>query len=767
MPKGRDGSGIEQLYYTWAPRGAEGINRFQIAAISAGLKRPPLVSLMPDLRRFCRYDRPAGASEGPASFGWLDLRQHRVAFLRVPVPGTGGRSGSFAAHLLVGPIAALPAGEIASSFGAGFWWTGLTPAEHEEIANGKRDFGLPQLDWEEALRTRVASDADGVDTSGILLTDLLSRLDNERLVVHDDGTQFGPALRTVGRRCPDLLAGISLSTFEAAAVFPFTVVGSVQRRAGARVCELAKGKLDPACGAVSRALLSEGSTADLLWAAIGLPGNPSGRPRTESRLDFAGTLVGLAEGSIEGSAPAAILASPAAVAYLAQSERGRRCLVTVEAGRLPQLLAALTQMRVRIPPAQLDELCRAFGRRIATSGELHACAAMLAAFPDGAARVELEEEMLRRALRIDSKERKPEASDALALVQIAAARRLELDRCLPLLRAAAPHIGVCSEDRLVPKWMLAAMLSPDLADDGTGEELCRALRKYPSLLVESRPSAEEERLWLNLGLRLPSHRLEEALPALLAGLARQSPRDLSALLDRVPDITGRRALVAAGHLRDRGATPRSLGELCEQKAETALAKEDPESARRLLALADSNDAQIATELLAIPRRTTSDSIRVGGSVGSIESPGLRKAIFEAALAAAVRALRHPDDAGRAWKLLCSSYPKATTESNLEHLLRIAMRAPPASGQGMLLVWVCAGFLPAHDDLRQRNGEPKNNSISDLSSILAGRMSSLEVEFLQPLVDATDRPSRRWWKSLVSDYRKAYDSRRARWNDPYR
>ena len=63
------GGGIEQLHYTWAPRGAEGINRFQIAAISAGLRRPPLVSLLPDLRRLCRYDRPSGGVEDADDVG--------------------------------------------------------------------------------------------------------------------------------------------------------------------------------------------------------------------------------------------------------------------------------------------------------------------------------------------------------------------------------------------------------------------------------------------------------------------------------------------------------------------------------------------------------------------------------------------------------------------------------------------------------------------------------------------------------------------------
>ncbi|HXR61374.1 MAG TPA: hypothetical protein VN732_08615, partial [Solirubrobacterales bacterium] len=234
----RPGARIEQLHYTWAPRGAEGINKFQIAAISAGLKRAPLFSLLPELRRLCRYDHPPGAEGGPASFGWLDLREHRVAFLRVSVPGVEGRSGSFAAHLLVGDPAALPEPELASSFGAGFWWTGLTEEELDEIAAGKQDFELPPIDWEEALGTRVAPGADAVEPAGALARDLLSTAGGERLAVLDDGSAFGPALQVIGRRFPEALAGVSLSTYEVSPMFPFTVVGTPERPSGIEICEL-------------------------------------------------------------------------------------------------------------------------------------------------------------------------------------------------------------------------------------------------------------------------------------------------------------------------------------------------------------------------------------------------------------------------------------------------------------------------------------------------------------------------------------------------
>jgi hypothetical protein len=726
------------------------MNQFQIAAISSGLKRPPLVSLLPELRRLCRYDRPPGAEYDPISFGWLDLRGHRVAFLRVPVAGIAGRSGSFAAHLLVGPQGSMAEGEIASSFGAGFWWTGLTERELEEIAGGKQDFELPLLDWDEALETRVEPDAEAEGPASVLARDLLSAAAGERLAVLDDQAAFGPALGLLGQRFPQAFDGISLSTWEIAPTFPLTVVGTPVRPSGMEVCDLLGDEgLDPADRATARQLLADEPAADLLRAAVrqltelGLGGERG------SRWEAAGTLVAMAGGAGEELGPVAALANPDVVAYLAVSESGRERLVELATGGAPQLLGALKQARERIPPAQLADLCRAFGRRFEASGELRGCAAALAIFPPGKARERLEEELLTIALRPGPAPGTIADEDAVALLRIATGRRLKVQRCRPLLQLTAPHLGACAENPVVSDEMLVAMLGIALASQGDPGGISRALRAHPRLLGLAKLDRDEEGRWLALAQRLQTRQLEDALPALLLGLTRQSQQELTALMQRVPGPAARQALLTAGHLFD-GAAPRVFAELCEIGATAALAGGELEPARRLLAHGKTSDSRLASHLLVRGPASTSERVQAARRASDLQDPALRSAVFEATADAALRELRHPEDAGLVWSLLASSYPQEEDEEILERLLERAVRTPPGSGQGALLAWLGATLLTQRPQLRKRNGQPKSRRAAELSAVLAQRMSASEAELMTPFAEAEDRRAARWWKSLTAD-----------------
>jgi hypothetical protein len=750
MPEGPS-TRIEQLHYAWAPRGAEGINQFQIAAISAGLKRAPLFALLPDLRRLCRYDHPPGAGDGPASFGWLDLREYRVAFLRVAVPGVEGRSGSFAAHLLVGDPASLPESEIASSFGAGFWWTGLTEEELDEIAAGKQDFELPPINWDEALETRVAPGADAVEPAGALARNLLSVAGSERLAVLDDDSVFGLALRVLGWRFPEALAGVSLSTYEVSPVFPFTVVGTPERPSGMQVCELdPDDELDPACRATAHRLLGDHPESELLRAAVGSLSRSDLSQLPGTRWDAAGALVGLATGAEPDPGPIAAMPSPEAVIYLAHTEPGRERLAEIATRGSSPLLASLAQARLQIPPAHLDSLCAAIGRQFATSGEPRGCAGVLTALPLGSARTELEQELLRIALQPESAGAGIAADDAVALLEIATAQGLDAERCRPLLHRAARHLGACTENQGVPNPLLVAMLRIALEEGGKEAEICQALGQRPRLLMLALLDFDEEERWLALGRRLPSRQLEKALPALLSGLARRKQRELSALLHRVPGSAGRQALLAASQLFSRGAIPPVLAELCEQAAAGALAKGELEVARQLLSHGNSNDSRRAAELLLGGRAPTEERVRIAYRAGEIRDPTLRAAVFEATVDAALRELRHPDEPGQVWTLLSSTYPGEEDEETLERLLRHAMNAPPASGQAILLIWIGISLLSARPELRKRNGQPKNPTATELTATLARRMSELEIERMTPFAETGDRRTTRWWKNLVAE-----------------
>jgi|GEM_PF-2894006 len=756
MSERRSGGTIEQLHYTWAPRGAEGMNQFQISAISAGLRQPPLARLLSDLRRLCRYDHPPSSTEeSPASFGWLDIQERRIAFLRVPTQRISGRSGNFAAHVLIGERAAMPAAEIATSFGAEFWWTGLTEAELEEIAAGKQDFELPPLDWDEALAMRVEPGADATEAAGRLASGLLSLADGERLAVVDRGSGFGSALRAIGWHFPEALGGISLSTYESVAVFPFTVVGTRERPAGMRICELAsEDDLSPDCRVTARELLGDRPESKLLRTVVSRFAAPGQGGSVSSRWEVARALVGLADGRELDPGPVATMADPDAVAYLAHTEAGRERLADAVIQNPTQPLRALRSARERIPDEHLHGLCLAFRRRYATDGELGGCAGVLSTLPPGPAREELEDGLLGVALRAGSAGTRVGPEDSVALVRIAAARGMDADGCRPLLRRAARHVGACAEDFAIPDSAVSAMLSLALKEPGAQQELCRALRRRPRLLAAVPPGLDEQERWLTLGLQLPPTQLQEALPALLAGLARQPRRELSALVRRAPERTGRRALVAAGNLFDSATLPLVLADLCEERAVSALIDGEFELARSLLAHGSSSDGQLAGELLARLSTSTSGCVWAASRAGEIQSATLRTTIFDTAVDRALRGLRYPDEVGGVWALLASAHAGENEEVTLERLLDRAMRVPPASGQGVLLLWLGADLLPSRPELRKRRGRPRSRTVNQLIAALAKRASEAEIERMEAFAKAGDRRAARWWKGLVANRRKA-------------
>src|SRR5215467_10069032 len=93
---------IEQLHYTWAEEGRQGLGRYQVTAAS-----PDLADLTSDLAtlalRLCRWS--GEESSDVASYGWIDARGYRFVFRRVGAGLTrDGRPGNFAAHVLVGSV---------------------------------------------------------------------------------------------------------------------------------------------------------------------------------------------------------------------------------------------------------------------------------------------------------------------------------------------------------------------------------------------------------------------------------------------------------------------------------------------------------------------------------------------------------------------------------------------------------------------------------------------------------------------------------------
>ena len=121
---------IEQLHYTWAEEGRQGLGRYQVTAASPGLADLTSDVAMLALR-LCRW---SGEESGDvASYGWIDARGYRFVFRRVGVGLTrDGRPGNFAAHVLVGSVSEITTRHLLhDQCEPGLWWGGELDKDQE------------------------------------------------------------------------------------------------------------------------------------------------------------------------------------------------------------------------------------------------------------------------------------------------------------------------------------------------------------------------------------------------------------------------------------------------------------------------------------------------------------------------------------------------------------------------------------------------------------------------------------------------------------
>jgi hypothetical protein len=118
---------IGQLWYTWADRGAEGINKLQILAASGRLddRTHPVTQAVLS----CCY-RPAARG-----LAWLQQGRVRIAFHRSPTGLDGhGRPGNYFVHALVGDIEVLSPTILARLWNAPFWLTEIPGQVPDKLA---------------------------------------------------------------------------------------------------------------------------------------------------------------------------------------------------------------------------------------------------------------------------------------------------------------------------------------------------------------------------------------------------------------------------------------------------------------------------------------------------------------------------------------------------------------------------------------------------------------------------------------------------------
>lgn len=694
---------MEQLHYTWASRGTEGINRLQIAAISAGLRSSSTAPLLPAIRKVCRYERPPGGEDRlPVSFGWFEHRRRLIAFSRVGLPQSRVRRGNFAAHVLVAAPEELSGADVASTFGAPFWWTGYE-AEAEEEAAAERGFELPPVEREQLLAGRVEPPPEVTPPALALSHGLLTLPAEKRLAVVDGGGEFGPALRVVAWRLPEALTGISLSTYEGSAPgFAFRVIGTAGRLPRSVPCDLrAADSLEPADRLLLEQLLGTEPGHAALRAAIrptAAAGGGAAAARGTTLWSAARALTSMAaeQRPADGQALRA-LTTPDAIVHVCDGPAGAANVAEATWVGGDAVHRALGSAWPRLRAGTRDALLAALTERCLAARDLGGIAAVAEALPDSHAADRLVDGALDAALTDGGRSAESlRGEDAALLIGRVVARRrrrgglseAERNLCVVLLgRAATPQ--------------LEAALPPLL----------------PALATADRAGAVE-----GLLARLSAPVAARCL--LQATGTRRLPAEATAVLGRFCD-----AYAAA--LAGRGAVPLAL---------------------QLLGRSGTRDGSLAAELLgAATRGSTAAAAFAARRAGEIERADLREAVAERAMDRAVEVARSPDEVDAIWDALARAHPGAEESELLRRLLERVERRPGAGGAAVL-AWAASSLLPDHSKLLRR-GALRDSEAQEIACRVAGRLSPWQLSSGREGAKKAGRRYGAWWKGLETHKRK--------------
>ena len=222
--------GLEQFFFTWAEKGLDGLGRFQVVAASPRLHRPSSIKSLG--LELCRYEVPNRGIEpptAPVSTGWLTRGGMRFAFTRTYLGRDAvGRTGNFAAHVVVGPqdempldalccsldSAAAPQEESGSTGSRLTWWRG----DSRQIPESRT---LPTPDLPETARPTN----DG-DPCAEVVAELLARAGQKITLAYPPDVVLR-ALTLAATALPGLMDTWSVSTYEGPRLAPmFDVVAA-------------------------------------------------------------------------------------------------------------------------------------------------------------------------------------------------------------------------------------------------------------------------------------------------------------------------------------------------------------------------------------------------------------------------------------------------------------------------------------------------------------------------------------------------------------
>lgn len=516
---------VEQLLYTWAPRGLEGSNRFQIAAASPGLsnRHAPLTATA---LKLCRYDSAglsASADDSPVSFGWADVGQSRFVFRRVYVGRDAyNRPGNFAAHVLAGPVAALPLVQVLGRFNSPAWWGGLRgePANpgglHLELLE------LPQMPPGDTLPP--ASEELVQDLTGLLLAPNGRRT---RLALAAEPSEVIAALAAVAAVLPELLDGVSASSYErggGANLFQIYGVGRHGRSpAGAVLLTPLSRKAHPqdVAAAVRLALSDDGGDRRLVDAARQVAKERSASFDAECFVSLVGALESIGASPQAGSFQiSTVLQSPEPAELVLSLPAGRRAVADHLLDDDRRVLHALTGVARDIAPSLLVATGHEVGRRLAEQRSLSRLPQVESALGRaGPALLDGAYATVLAAVQQDLSLLEPaDEGVLLGMLSYAAAARTEAAQIVDLLAAAVPFYRRLGVSAALPlRWRARICAGALRAVTGAARGVADLVAAEPQLVRAMLPhltdvdELREVVLLLQLGAALQA--LEELWPS--------------------------------------------------------------------------------------------------------------------------------------------------------------------------------------------------------------------------------------------------------------
>jgi len=741
-------SPVEQLHYTWAPRGVEGVNRFQIAAMSPGLEAGPAAAAMPMVRRLCRYDPPRGAKDNlPVSFGWLDYEGHRIGFRRVGLPAEMGKRGNFAAHLLVAPAAELPEAAIAATFGSPFWWDGISADREDE---GLR---LPAIALDEITLEGGRPGGEDMQAGIALAYHLFTKPADARLSVTASAEDLGRAVRVVARLAPGALAGLSFSTYEGNPVFPFDLVGSEAPEPGLpsrslalpkdldeggllTLDQLAKGdRLGDAATRTARPGAEDGSAAAAIWRA-------------------ARRIVGLSRGeSIADSDD--LLADAGVIGLICETADGRTAVAAAVHGAHPDVLAAVGMAVEGMDRGEADLLAGAIADRYRSTVAASGCAQVIAAL-GGVQGESVRDAVLDLVLESEAAAVTLRGSDAALLLAQASQRVVEPPEALPLLLGARDRIDSCAAVPEVPDTYLAAMFELGLEDPSAATRLAAAGRSRPGFLTEVQLDDAAKDHCLAMLERLDPDSRRILLPAFLVELSADPwGRRLWPILQPLPPAVAAQCVLEA-LASDRHPEPsESLSRICEELAARLLALGAWAPALDLLERSGSAESRRAIRLLREMKRRGGRTAAVAlSAVDELNESALGRSIAELAIERAVSSASRSADVAATWGAIEATLPGSDDEEVLHALMACAVRRAHGTSAAEILGWVADSHLSHNSKALTRFGSLRDAESDALALELAARAPALLLKQMEEADESASRTTRKWWKRLIKSAERA-------------